>query len=671
MGKTTGEGAERHEYVRQRQALEDKLGTRPGGCEEEAERVEESKEWLRSILAASRDGILVEEDECIVYVNKSYAEMFGYEDPTELIGKHVSVVISPEDVERMLEWGRRRVRGELPASVYEFTGRRKDGTTLAVEASVSTSVTEGRPFITTMLRDVSERKQTEDALRSSEQLLQQIIHNIPGGSLSVFDKNLRYLFAEGHGLAQAGLSPELLVGKTLAELFPAEAVEYVTPYYRKAFEGETVSFELEVGGRWYIVNTAPLEDAQHPITAVIALAQDITGRKYAESALRESEERFRAMIEQANVGIVRVATDGRLAEVNPAFCKIIGRDEEQLRSVPVSDITHPDDYPREERLDAQLMAGEIPGYSIEKRYLRADGRVIWGNMSATFVRSAAGEPAYILAIVEDISERKRFEEELRRANDELERRVEARTSELTWVNARLKTQSEERRRAEEERMRLLRRLVFIQEDERRRIAREMHDQFGQNLTALILKLSMLKMTDGDPAGRRAQVEELEAIARQLDSDVDFLVWELRPTALDDFGLESALFNYAQNWSRHFDTPIRTQAHGPERGALSPEAETVLYRIAQEALNNVAKHARARHVDVILEYDNGQVSLTIRDDGVGFGPEATSGKNDRGLGLAGMCERAALVGGTSEIKSRAGEGVTVYVRVPSSAAGRNN
>lgn len=634
-----------------------------GGHKQSGERIVENEEWLRSIIAASRDGILVEEGERIVYVNKSYAEMFGYEDPAELTGRHISVVISPEDVERLMELGRRRARGELPTSMYEFRGLRKDGATFAVEASVSATVTEGHPYITTMLRDISERKRAEEALRNSEQLLRHLMHNLPGGSLNVFDSDLRYLFAEGQGLAQTGLTSEQLVGKTLADLFPAEAVGYVTPYYRRAFAGEALAFELEVAGRWYIVNAAPLDNAQHQINAVIALAQDITGRKCAEAALRESEERFRSMIEQANVGIVRVDADGRLAAVNSAFCKIMGRAEGELRGAAVSDITHPDDYPLEERLGRQLAAGEISGYSIEKRFLLADGQILWGNMSATFVRPTSGEPPYTLAIVEDISGRKRFEEELRRSNDELERKVGARTAELTLANVRLRAESEERQRAEEERARLLHRLVFIQEEEQRRISREMHDQFGQNLTALLLKLAMLKASDDGPQTRLAQIEELEAVARQLDRDVDFLVWEIRPTALDDWGLQSALVDYAQNWSRQFGIPVRTRVRGPEQGGLPTETETVLYRIAQEALNNVAKHAQARHVDIALEYDEGEVSLIIRDDGVGFHLEATSAANHRGLGLAGMRERAALVGGSLEIESAPGAGATIFARVP--------
>src|SRR5204863_5222972 len=132
--------------------------------------------------------------------------------------------------------------------------------------------------------------------------------------------------------------------------------------------------------------------------------------------------------------------------------------------------------------------------------------------------------------------------------------------------------------------------VFAQEDERRRIAREMHDQFGEQLTALALRIRMLKDACGPHDDRRPHVEAIEAIAQRLDRDVDQLVWELRPTALDDLGLRAALANYVQDWSARVGVPATLHSSGLLDERLPAEAETALYRIAQEALTNVAKHA---------------------------------------------------------------------------------
>jgi signal transduction histidine kinase len=221
----------------------------------------------------------------------------------------------------------------------------------------------------------------------------------------------------------------------------------------------------------------------------------------------------------------------------------------------------------------------------------------------------------------------------------------------------------ERERAEALYKELLHRLVLAQEEERGRIAREMHDQLGQQLTALVLKLGMLKGGFGEQEELRGQFEALEADAKQLDRDVNFLAWELRPPALDDLGLQAALTRHTRNWSKHSSIAVKLHVAGMEKDRLTPEIETALYRIAQEALNNIVKHARAANVDIILERRAEEVSLIIEDDGVGFDTEEVSGAVNGGLGLTGMRERTSLVGGAVEIESRPGGGVTVFVRIP--------
>jgi signal transduction histidine kinase len=249
------------------------------------------------------------------------------------------------------------------------------------------------------------------------------------------------------------------------------------------------------------------------------------------------------------------------------------------------------------------------------------------------------------------------------AHDELERRVVERTAELSETNLLLQAEIDQRKRTEEERISLLRRLALAEEEERRRMAREMHDQFGQQLTALALKLAALKANCGDQTELCAQIESLQAISKRLDEDIDFLVWELRPTALDDLGLESALSKYAANWSKHFGVCAELHAMGIKSGRLTTEMETVLYRIAQEALNNVAKHARATKVDLILKSRSDQISLIVEDNGIGFDEKRKFGVDDRRMGLIGMRERAALVGGTLAVESNPGHGSTIVVRIP--------
>jgi two-component system, NarL family, sensor histidine kinase UhpB len=160
-----------------------------------------------------------------------------------------------------------------------------------------------------------------------------------------------------------------------------------------------------------------------------------------------------------------------------------------------------------------------------------------------------------------------------------------------------------------------------------------------------------------------EIAALGIIARQLDDDIDFIVWQLRPTALDDLGLVEALADYVTKWSSHFGVAAEFYASGMEELRMSAEIETVLYRVTQEALNNVAKHAGAERVEIALKHGRDETLLTIADDGVGFDMQQPIARDRHGRGLAGIGERAALVGGTMNVESKSGEGTTVSIRLP--------
>jgi signal transduction histidine kinase len=158
------------------------------------------------------------------------------------------------------------------------------------------------------------------------------------------------------------------------------------------------------------------------------------------------------------------------------------------------------------------------------------------------------------------------------------------------------------------------------------------------------------------------IGRLETIAKRLDSDLDFLVWQLRPTALDDLGLKAALTDYVDNWARHFEIPVHVDLAGLEGSAPEHDVETVFYRTVQEALNNIAKHSRAKNVRITIAREANELVLAVGDDGVGFDARKAMASGT-GLGLVGMRERASLVGGSFEVESRPGGGATLRIRVP--------
>jgi signal transduction histidine kinase len=264
----------------------------------------------------------------------------------------------------------------------------------------------------------------------------------------------------------------------------------------------------------------------------------------------------------------------------------------------------------------------------------------------------------------DVTERARAAEIVRRVGEELEIKVRERTAELALSNEALRSEIQEKERSEAARRRLLEQLVNAQEEERRRLARDLHDQLGQQLTALRLKLESLRaMKKGNAP---ATIDEIQRIVNQLDADVDFLAWEVRPIALDELGLEMALANYANQWSSHFNIAAEFHSRGLDDNRLPPEIESNFYRIAQEALNNCAKHSQCNHADIIVERHHHHAVLIIEDDGVGFDTQPEI-QTLRAMGILGMRERAVLMGGTFEIESTPGKGTTVFVRVPLSPA----
>jgi signal transduction histidine kinase len=222
---------------------------------------------------------------------------------------------------------------------------------------------------------------------------------------------------------------------------------------------------------------------------------------------------------------------------------------------------------------------------------------------------------------------------------------------------------------------MLHQFVRTQEDERRRIARDNHDHFGQRLTALRFKLDRLQkmFENGDfPEKEKicTQVDDVKKKTEQLDRDVDFLAWDLRPASLDYLGLRLTLMNFVKEWARYTGVKPDFHTSGLGKVRLSGETETNLYRIAQEALNNILKHAKAKAVSVLLEKRKDTVVLIVEDDGIGFDVEKKLNR-PKGLGLVGMKERAELIGGKFEIESAPRKGTTIFVRAPADTENNTN
>jgi PAS domain S-box-containing protein len=405
-----------------------------------------------------------------------------------------------------------------------------------------------------------------------------------------------------------------------------------------------LTISATVHGQGSFVSTTPTHDllllqtylALLSVTGLV-VAAITTERREAEQSAIESEWRYRTLLENAPEPIL-VHQDGSWIFANRAALKLLHAERaEQLVGRPTLDIVHPD-YRTvvRERIEREFATGE-PAPLLEQQFVALDGTVIDVEVVGIPITLSGRQAGKIM--VRDITVRRQAEQAVR------ERQAEARHS---------------RERLEALSQRLLKAL----ENERRFIARELHDQIGQSLTAVKLNLESLR---AGPRGRGDQafpLNESIEIVEQLMETVRSLSLELRPSALDDLGLAAALRWYADRQARRAGFAVRVRTQLPAE-RLASELETACFRVAQEAITNVARHAGARRVELDARTENGTLALTIRDDGRGFDVAAArrGTSADGSIGLDGMEERVRLLSGDFQIDSHPGRGTTVRARFP--------
>jgi two-component system CheB/CheR fusion protein len=516
-------------------------------------------------------------------------------------------------------------------------------------------------------QNIDESKRSADAIRQSEQRLRRaleietvgVMYFGPNGT--VFEANDAFLRMSGYTRedVQAGLVRwDVMTPPESLPEFTGKIEELMTTGRTAPSEKEYIRKD---GSRWWGLCAEARLTPEEAVEYVI----DVGEQRRTEERLRESEARLRLIVESIlDYAVVALDTDGRIESWNPAAERAFGYTGDEARGQHTRIL-----FTEGDRLagvpEKEMMIAGAQGRAHDDRWhVRKDGSSFFASGTLFPLRDGSGILTGFVKIARDLTERKQYEDALKSAHNELEVRVKERTRELADANTALGLEVDERRAGEDRVKSLLKRLVTVQEDERRRIARDLHDHLGQQMTALRLNLDSLK-TRSDASGElRARVEQADRIAERLDADVEFLAWELRPAGLDDIGLPGTLSKFLREWSDHYGIAADLHVSGLDHQRLRPEIETSLYRIAQEALNNIFKHAKAARADVLLECRDGQVVLIIEDDGVGFDPGATlRPDDDRGLGVIGMHERAALAGGTLDIESETGQGTTIFVRVP--------
>jgi PAS domain S-box-containing protein len=373
------------------------------------------------------------------------------------------------------------------------------------------------------------------------------------------------------------------------------------------------------------------------------MLQDITERKQARDSLRESEARFRSMFDNAAVGVAVMSLDRHITQVNQTAERLTGYSAEELYSLDPSLLAVEEDRFIDSDLFIELTEGKRDQYTAEKRYTRKDGSIFWGRVNFSAVRSVDGKPLYTIGIIEDITEEKRAAERLALQDAEhrrmLEQRIIERTEELNKANELLREKTAQN----------------AVTAERTRLARDLHDAVTQTLFSAALIADVLpdlwemNITEG-----KRRLEELRQLTRGALAEMRTLLVELRPNALTEVPLPTLLRQLTEALTGRARISIQLNSEGERK--LAPDVQVALYRIAQETLNNVVKHAKATQAMVTLRL-GGTVRLTVADNGTGFDPSTVTADH---LGLKIMRERAEAIDAKLSIYSEPGEGTQISV-----------
>ncbi|MCC6849118.1 MAG: PAS domain S-box protein [Deltaproteobacteria bacterium] len=610
-------------------------------------------------------------DALIVFTNPSFEAMFGY-GPGELLGRHVSVLNAPGEI------GPRGVAEDIITRLRasgrwegELRNRRKDGTSFWNHASVSTfdHVELGAVWIS-IHRDISERKRLEQDLLRAKSFLDSIVENIPDMVFVKDARDLSFVLFNRAGEDLLGYGRADLIGKNDYDFFPKAEADFFTEKDRAVLRDKA---RLEIaeepidtaahGRRLLHTKKIPILDEKGEPAYLLGISEDVTERRRAERVRRRRARATAAV----NTILRGLHTHLDVTAAFPEVCAGL-RDLAQCSSASLAYVDEPREWiqfvandapwPSSVSRDVRLRVTEYPGVaellagrSHEVRdlasivhvpigyYLHAIGFrsilnlplcagrevigfliLLWrdANGCATVDRGALGHAISALAIA---MQRHRLFEQVRVGREQ-----------LTGLS---------------------RRLLTLQETERRHLARELHDEIGQHLTGIGLLLGQIAH---QPQDVRARLGDLGRLVTDLIDRVRDLSLDLRPAMLDDFGLVPALRWLFERYRRQTNVRVEFDQVGMER-RFPPDVETAVYRIVQEALTNVARYANVEEVAVHASAIDCRLRVAIEDHGAGFDVEAELASATTS-GLSGMRERAALLGGRLSIESRPGAGTCI-------------
>jgi PAS domain S-box-containing protein len=618
-----------------------------------------------------------------VFINPSYKNTLGY-GPEDLIGKHALDLIHPKDREDLApllaNYLEAKSVGPLPRSgrgiTEKITFRLRDhwGSWRHLEATgdlldddhilfVSRDISErirlqeelqkakaylerrveGRTaelsrINAILLQEVAERKRAQEALQHSEQKFRELAELLPE---TIFEMDLegKLTFVNQRAYAhflcdQEDLNRGLNALHILTPEDRARGRENIERLLRGEKEDSNEYTALRRDGTTFpvMIRSSPIfKDGR--VVGLRGFIVDITERKRVEEALRESEERYRQLFNHAPAGIYELDFEKqKWVTVNDVMWEYTGYTKEEFLATSPYDFLDGESKALFSERMRKMADGEAVSGAVEYKIRAKGGREFWVAVNTRSVHKN-GKVKGVTAVVHDISKRKRAEEALKQSED------------------RLRSLSSE--------------LMKAHENERLRISKELHDELGQSLAILKHRVrSIQKKIPENLSPLHHDCEEVNRCVDQIIDNIRRLSRDLSPSILEDLGLSSALRWLVENFREQYSIPVSFDVDDID-GFFTQESQRNLYRISQEALTNIGKHAEAGHVAFVVKKTEEDISFLIEDDGKGFKPGKVKGKRSshKGLGLAVMEERAHMLRGSLVIKSRTGRGTRVLLTIP--------
>jgi PAS domain S-box-containing protein len=585
----------------------DQIFTLPGGAQPYRVFVETMNEGAAVVAG----------DGTIVYSNRRFADMVGM-SLDRVIGSSVQQFVSQEDCPFLEEFQEQK----------EATGYRSEcelscanGTAVPVQLSVRPMKTDGMRRLCIIATDMTDRKVVEEKLLASEKQLRLIFDQIPAAVWTT-DRDLHILSASGAVPGSSFLRSEELIGKTLQEFFDnPEELSAPLIAHLAALKGEHRSYEYNLAGNIFSVNVHPLRNVFDEIAGVIGVALDVTENKRAMASVAK----LAAIVESSQDAIYGMTLSGYITSWNRGAEQMFGYPAGEVAGRHISIIT-PEDRQNEPLEVLERLKRDEVVRPFETVRRRKDGSLVDVSLTVSAVKDPKGRITGVAAIIHDIRDRKQVEAELKQ---------------------------------------LSARLLNVQDEERRNMARELHDSVIQGLAAAVINMSLMKdALQLDPEAARTLDETLK-ITEESVREIRTFSYLLHPPLLDVNGLQSALRWYVEGYSKRSGVQVELDLpDGRER--LGNETELALFRIVQESLTNIHRHSGGSRATIRMRRTEKEVTLVISDDGNGMDAQTLEKLRREGavlgVGIAGMKQRLRQLGGRLEIDSGGG-GTAVTASVP--------